>query len=245
MKTRAEFLKEADKRIGKDGSELFERYKCTTDWCMMQVYYLIHDKCEIDIPKTYSCSTFCNSGFAKLRKNHDYKTAEVADILFFENNGSKADGPDHVGVVIENTGSTIKVLEGNTNGNESNWCMTSTSNVFEYPYDYSGFDCIIDMSEFFDDEVEEVNEVEEKQPVDETEDTFTFSMRVLKKGCKGKDVKRIQHLLIQDGYSCGHWCDDGDFGDATEKAVIAWQKAHRLTADGIFGKETMTEFMKR
>lgn len=240
MKTRAEFLKEANKRIGKDGSDLFARYGVKTHWCMMQVYYFMHDVVGIDdFPKTFSCSGFTATNFAKKRMNHEYSTAEVGDIVPFEINGNKADGADHVGIVIENTGSSIKLLEGNTRGTTDLYYDSSTSNVFEYPYDADCFDCIIDMSEFFDDEVEE------KQPVNETEDMFTFSMRVLKKGCKGKDVKRIQHLLIQDGYSCGHWCDDGDFGNATEKAVIAWQKAHRLTADGIFGKETMTEFMKR
>jgi len=244
MKTRAEFLKEANKRIGKSGSDLFAKYKVKTDWCMMQVYYLMHDVCGIsEFPKTFSCSGFLATEFAKKRANHDFKTAEIGDIVFFEINGSPADGADHVGVVIDNTGSIIKLLEGNTNGDDDDFCGTSTSNVFKYSYNSACFDCIIDMSEFFDDKVEE--KVEEKQTVNETEETFTFSMRVLKKGCKGKDVKRIQRLLIQDGYSCGHWCDDGDFGDATEKAVIAWQKAHRLTADGIFGKDTMTEFMKR
>lgn len=236
MTTREYFLTEAEKRIGKDGSELFERYKCTTDWCMMQVYYLIHDKCEIDIPKTYSCSVFCNSGFAKLHKNHDYKTAEVADILFFENNGSKADGPDHVGVVIENTGSTIKVLEGNVDGYGSNWCMTSTSKVVEYPYDYSGFECIIDMSSFFNDEENAQNVVEETTPIP---DTFDLQFRTLKKGHTGRDVKSLQRLLFSDGYSVGTYGDDGDFGACTERAVMKFQSEHNLISDGIVGPKTL------
>ena len=236
MATREYFLKEAKKRIGKKGHDLFEIYGCRTHWCMMQVYYLIHDVCEIDIPKTYSCSVFKNTGFAKERLNHDYKTAEVADIIFFENNGSRADGPDHVGLVIENTGSTIKVLEGNTNGVYGDWYNTSTTNVFEYPYSYSGFDCIIDMSSFFT--INNNNLINKEENNNVISENFTMTFRTLKKGMKGEDVKRIQRLLFADGYSVGNCGDDGDFGPDTEKAVLRYQFDHKLTKDGIVGEKT-------
>lgn len=232
MASREKLLVEAKKRIGKNGFDLFERYNCRTHWCMMQVYYLLHDVCEIDIPKSYSCSVWMNTGYAMARLNHEYNTAEVGDVVFFENNGSRADGPDHVGIVIENTGHSIKVLEGNTNGVSGNWYNTSTSNVFEYPYDYSGFECIIDMSnEFSSSDIEKV----ESEPVP---DTFEVSIRTLKKGHTGKDVKSLQRLLFADGYSVGSCGDDGDFGKDTEKAVVKFQKAHSLEPDGIVGPKT-------
>lgn len=234
MATREYFLKEAKKRIGKKGNDLFEIYGCRTHWCMMQVYYLLHDVCEIDIPKTYSCSVFKNTGFAITRRNHDYKTAEVMDIIFFENNGNRADGPDHVGIVVENTGSTIKVLEGNVNGVEGNWCETSVSKVFEYPYNYSGFDCIIDMSEF-------ANDVEEEPitPSPDIPNTFELKIRTLKRGSTGPDVKSLQRLLFADGYSCGPTEDDGDFGPNTESALKRYQTDHHLTSDGVAGPKTI------
>ena len=68
---------------------------------------------------------------------------------------------------------------------------------------------------------------------------FTMEMRNLKKGCKGEDVKALQILLIGRGYSCGTAGADGDFGNGTDKAVKAYQKAKGLTADGIAGKNTM------
>ena len=232
MASREKLLVEAKKRIGKNGFDLFERYNCRTDWCMMQVYYLLHDVCEIDIPKSYSCSVWMNTGYAMARLNHEYNTAEVGDILFFENNGNRADGPDHVGIVIENTGHSIKVLEGNTNGISGDWYNTSTTNVFEYSYDYSGFECIIDMSnEFGSSDIEKV----ESGPVP---DTFEVSIRTLKKGCTGRDVKSLQRLLFADGYSVGSCGDDGDFGKDTEKAVINFQSDHDLESDGIVGPKT-------
>lgn len=54
--------------------------------------------------------------------------------------------------------------------------------------------------------------------------------RILKKGCKGNDVKELQkELKIKV---------DGIFGNDTKIAVKKFQKANKLTADGIVGKNT-------
>jgi len=74
--------------------------------------------------------------------------------------------------------------------------------------------------------------------------TFSITLRTLKRGMKGKDVKALQRLLFADGYSVGASGDDGDFGSNTEKAVINYQKRHKLTPDGIAGKDTFTELFK-
>ena len=57
----------------------------------------------------------------------------------------------------------------------------------------------------------------------------------LKRGNNGIHVWSLQKALTARGVAVG-W--DGDFGPATEKAVIAWQKAKGLTADGIAGPMT-------
>lgn len=55
-------------------------------------------------------------------------------------------------------------------------------------------------------------------------------MKLLKKGSKGEEVKRLQSILkIQT---------DGDFGPMTEKAVIKFQLSRDLTPDGIVGNQT-------
>lgn len=240
---RNDFVREAKKREGRSGQYLFDKYGIKTHWCMMQVYDLMHDTAKItQFPKTYSCSEFKNTDFAKSRINHDYKTGEVGDIILFENNGSRADGPDHVGIVIENTGRSLKILEGNTAGHSYLYYDTSTTNIYEYSYGAGGFDCIIDMSDFFSDEIEE------EQPPDETEKTATFTceLRTLKKGMKGSDVKSLQRLLCSDGYDVGPCGDDGDFGNATERAVIRFQEDHmqELEADGVVGFKTFTKLWK-
>lgn len=63
--------------------------------------------------------------------------------------------------------------------------------------------------------------------------------RNLYSGCEGDDVKTLQTNLIRAGYSCGKYGADGDFGDATEQAVRAFQKDHGLEIDGIAGKKTI------
>ena len=68
---------------------------------------------------------------------------------------------------------------------------------------------------------------------------FSIEMKNLRKGDKGNSVKALQHLLIGRGFSCGGWGADGDFGSATEVAVIAFQRSADLGADGVVGKMTM------
>lgn len=62
--------------------------------------------------------------------------------------------------------------------------------------------------------------------------------KTLRKGDKGDAVRELQQLLIDRGYDLGKWGADGDFGNATEKAVKAFQKAAGLTQDGICGEKT-------
>ena len=68
--------------------------------------------------------------------------------------------------------------------------------------------------------------------------TFGVELRTLRKGMKGNDVKSLQQLLFAKGYSCGTTCDDGDFGDKTEQAVLKFQNDSDLDKDGIVGLDT-------
>lgn len=62
--------------------------------------------------------------------------------------------------------------------------------------------------------------------------------RLLKKNCRGNDVKELQKELIKRGYSCGKHGADGIFGTDTKNAVKKFQKANKITQDGIAGKNT-------
>lgn len=58
----------------------------------------------------------------------------------------------------------------------------------------------------------------------------------LQKGMSGGIVTEIQELLAGLGYDVGPI--DGDFGDHTEQAVLAFQRDQSITVDGVVGPET-------
>lgn len=60
----------------------------------------------------------------------------------------------------------------------------------------------------------------------------TVELRILKKGRKGEQIRAIQRLLIGRGFGCGISGADGDFGNATDAALRAFQKAEGLVVDG-------------
>lgn len=66
----------------------------------------------------------------------------------------------------------------------------------------------------------------------------TDSSTILCKGDKGDRVKKLQKNLITLGYSVGMTGADGRFGSSTEQAVKKFQRAMRITADGVVGKVT-------
>lgn len=69
-------------------------------------------------------------------------------------------------------------------------------------------------------------------------------LNLLKKGSSGAQVKALQLLLIGQGYKCGAWGADGDFGSATYNAVIKFQKAKGIDVDGIVGENTWGKLLK-
>ena len=65
-----------------------------------------------------------------------------------------------------------------------------------------------------------------------------YKADTLRSGSRGEAVKQMQQALISLGYLKGS--ADGKFGAQTRQAVIDFQKANRLTADGLAGKKTLT-----
>lgn len=81
-----------------------------------------------------------------------------------------------------------------------------------------------------------------KDEIEENAQPFILK-RLLKKKVfrmRGDDVKTAQKMLINSGYPCGKDGADGIFGNYTDLAVRAFQAAHKLKADGIVGKTTIT-----
>ena len=64
----------------------------------------------------------------------------------------------------------------------------------------------------------------------------TADAAVVKVGSRGQTVRTIQTKLKRWGYYTGGV--DGKFGNGTRAAVIQFQRANGLTADGIVGQGT-------
>ena len=64
---------------------------------------------------------------------------------------------------------------------------------------------------------------------------------MLRTGSRGDAVRKLQELLNAKGYTCGSV--DGIFGSKTYAAVLAFQKANGLAADGIVGSLTWAKLV--
>ena len=81
-----------------------------------------------------------------------------------------------------------------------------------------------------------------------TEADFKLSFRILREGCVGEDVKSLQLMLKVRGYQCGYYGTngdgaDGEFGAATKKQLISYQRVNGLEPDGEAGPDTMSALL--
>ena len=67
---------------------------------------------------------------------------------------------------------------------------------------------------------------------------------LLKKGCKGEDVKQLQRFLIDAGYPLPQYGVDGDYGTETEKAVKQFQLDNGLPGSGKYDAKTQALLLK-
>ena len=77
---------------------------------------------------------------------------------------------------------------------------------------------------------------------------FTLGFRILRQGSVGEDVKALQLMLKVRGYQCGYYGSngdgaDGEFGAATKKQLISYQRVNGLEPDGEAGPDTMSALL--
>lgn len=74
---------------------------------------------------------------------------------------------------------------------------------------------------------------------------YAKTIRILRKGSYGEDVKWLQWQLTNLGFFCGLAGIDGDFGSGTLKGVEHYQIAYGLDVDGIVGPQTIQSLEKQ
>ena len=99
------------------------------------------------------------------------------------------------------------------------------------------------MPEWIDYWAEEPSQSAALTDVPRKED-FTLGFRILREGCVGNDVRALQLMLKVRGYQCGNYGAngdgaDGEFGAATKKQLISYQRVNGLEPDGEAGPDTM------
>ena len=73
--------------------------------------------------------------------------------------------------------------------------------------------------------------------------TVTVTLKVLKKGSEGSQVRTVQRLIVANGFSVGRAGCDGIYGPDTETAVKAYQRSAKLTQDGIVAAKTWKKLL--
>ena len=93
----------------------------------------------------------------------------------------------------------------------------------------------LDKNIFYGDKADWYRMIRKEDPTEEQKEKVKI-VGVTKKGMSGVQVKGLQTMLKEYGYYSA--AIDGSFGDKTEAAVKAFQKAEGLTVDGIVGEKT-------
>ena len=169
---------------------------------------------------------------------------EPGDQIFFT---FQAGEVSHTGIVEAiNFPGVVTTIEGNSSdGVNRRSYATGSSSIYGYGRPDWSLAATVDA----DPEPAEENPKPEPAPAPPAEKTYTVTLPELRRGDTGAAVERLQTLLIGRGYYCGGRLysgreqPDGEFGPATEVAVLDVQEAGRLTKDGIVGADTMRELL--
>lgn len=95
----------------------------------------------------------------------------------------------------------------------------------------------ITWDEFINDVVNALNEFGVSKPNKKIGSEVTTM--ILREGDKNASVETLQENLIKLGFKLPQYGADGDYGEETKNAVIAFQKKYGLEVDGVAGPQTL------
>ena len=204
-------------------------------WCGSFVMWCAN-QAGVKIPNTVSTMAGA-AAFKKMGTWTDAKNAkpEPGDIVYFD--FAEGGAPiEHVGIVVKDNGDgTVTTIEGNTAGDKKK--SSSQRNGGEAVVKVRAYKAnkkkIPSFIVGFGRPNYKDNDVTVKVPSKKAPE---FPGQI-KPGDKGDAVKLVQHALTL--------VEDGDYGPATKKAVIAFQDNHDVVdSNGIIGPKTWAELAK-
>lgn len=206
------------------------KVKYTDEWCATYASAVAYMCDALDIiPAECSCSKMIElfKSLGSWMENDAY-VPSPGDYIFYDwqdsGKGENTAGPEHVGIVEYVKNGIITVIEGNK-GEAVARRQIAVDGRYIRGYGVPKYKASV---------------LEDK--------TVNIELNILRKGDMGEQVKTLQRLLSALGYKMKNGLKtygvDGSFGQATYNAVIAFQKAEGIGADGIVGEKTWTRLLK-
>lgn len=233
------------------------RMSYTDPWCAAFVSAVAW-KC--DLTSIIIPSASCPDMVSKYQRigrwmEDDNYLPQMGDIVFYDwddsGSGDNAGVPDHVGIVTDVYAGSYNIIEGNSSDMVKIRTMQRNARYIR------GFG-LPDYAAAAEEEAEDDPGEGTETPVTEPEtpevqilpigvkvSEFVLSFHVLQQGAGmgnlsalREEVRAVQRQLKSLGFDVGRYGLDGEFGGDTRKAVCAYQRSVRLTADGIVGPKT-------
>ena len=220
--------------------------KYTDAWCATYVSAVAIACGLTDImPTECSCSQMVQL-YKKLGgwQENDSYVPQIGDVVMYDwgdsGSGDNTGTPDHVGIVAYISGNSMKIIEGNISDSVA-YRALSVNGKYIRGYclpDYASKANGVTISNTSSSTTSNTsgNTVTTKPTAATT--YCSVKLPLLKYGSECSAVKAMQLLLLEKGYKMPKYGADGDFGEETDIALKAYQKANNLEVDGKCGANT-------
>ena len=211
------------------------------DWCFVTAYG-VNNSFTVNCQPQFSYGAGCPQSMAYYREQGRLDMVPQVGDQFFLSDGMGSTG--HTGLVVGIFNTMVDTIEGNqqiSNGVEGvvkKRRMLSEIAGFGHPKYNDGYG----TPDYIGKKEEPVPDPEPTPDEPEEEETL-FNPPALKSGDRGKQVKKLQALLVYSGYSIGSTGIDSDFGGSTKNAVKKVQAKLGIEQTGIATKEVWAELI--
>lgn len=214
-------IKLAQQQIGNDYVRYCHDmgYPHRIEWCACFISWLAT---QLNLTDVIPVDMSCNRQIEKFKKLNAKVTKDlvpdVGDIIYYDwDNSGDA---DHVGIVENNDGHMITVIEGN-----SGYEPYDRVRRRQIPLHYGKIFTVV-------------------HPDYPKSEQLPFELPLTKSGDDNIYVSILQYILYKNNILKSVSDVDGEFGPKTEEAVKAFQKKADIEVDGIVGNDTWYHLLK-